>query len=263
MLYSIYRQFLKVPHFRGHHRIVAAFCSMLRPSVATVHKGLRMQLDPCERLQMEILRTGIYEQSTMKVYEHVLNPGDTYVDVGAHVGFNALFARSLVGPTGQVIAIDPQPYNCDRIMSNAGLNDFHNISVVVAAIGPKDGLVTLKNQMPEDKSKLSLSKNWQHQETQEAFTVAMSKLDTVTQELPCIKLLKIDVESYEWEVLQGAKHTLTKSDNVIIEFHPASRRVRRAAETLKEYGFTLSDVFGKVWEPGQTCEDHNVWAKRV
>jgi FkbM family methyltransferase len=263
MLYAAYRHFLRLPYFRGRDRIAEAFRFMLGPNVTTVRNGLKMQLDPVEYAQVEILRTGTSEESTIRLYEQILTTGDTYVDVGAHVGFHALVARSLVGPTGQLIAIDPQPYNCDRILSNAGLNGFTNISVIVAAIGPKCGLVTLNNQMPQDKSKLSLSENWQHDEAQQPFTVAVCRLDSVTEHLPRIRLLKIDVESYEWELLQGAHDTLAKADNVIIELHPESSGVRPSADLLKETGFSLSDVLGKPWEPGQICEGHNVWAKRA
>jgi len=235
--------------------------SMLRPAVSTVYKGLRMQLDPIEWAQCVLLREGITENSTIGLYEQILRPGDTYVDVGAHVGFHALVARSLIGTTGHLIAIDPQPYNCDRILLNAGLNGFANISVVVAAIGPKDGLVALNNQIPQDKSKLSLSEHWPHEETQQQFTVAMCRLDTVTEHLPSISLLKVDVEAYEWEVLKGATATLAKTKNLIIELHPESSSVSRSANLLREIGFSLSDVHGRAWEPGEPCEGHNVWAR--
>jgi FkbM family methyltransferase len=221
-----------------------------------------MQLDPIEWAQCELLRDGIIESSTIKLYEQILRPGDTYVDVGAHVGFHALVARSLIGTTGHVIAVDPQPYNCDRILSNAGLNGFTNISVLIAAIGPKDGLVALNNQIPRDKSKLSLSEHWPHEEMQQKFTVAMCRLDTVTERLPSIALLKVDVEGYEWEVLKGATATLAKTKNLIIELHFVSSSVSRSAELLREMDFSLCDVHGKAWEPGQPCEGHNVWARR-
>jgi FkbM family methyltransferase len=235
---------------------------MLRHPVSIVYKGIRMELDPNEWTQCELLREGITESSTIELYEKILNPGDIYVDVGAHVGFHALVARSVVGSTGNVIAIDPQPYNCDRILSNANLNGFVNVLVIIAAIGPRDGLVVLNNQIPEDKSKLSLSEHWPHRETQQKFTVAMCRLDTVTERLSSIRLLKIDVEAYEWEVLQGATATLAKTKNLIIELHPQSASLDRSVNLLKEMGFSLSDVHGKRWEQGQRCEGHNVWARR-
>jgi FkbM family methyltransferase len=263
MLFTAYRQVLRLPPFRGRDRVTSAIRSVLRPAVSTVHNGLRMQLDPIEWTQCELLREGALEKSTIRLYEQILRPGDTYVDVGAHVGFHALIARSFIGVTGHLIAIDPQPYNCDRILSNAGLNGFANISVVVAAMGPKDGLVTLHNQFPHDKAKLSLSEHWSHEETGEQFTVAMCRLDTVTAHLPSISLLKIDVEGYEWEVLKGATLTLAKTKNLIIELHPESGTVSRSASLLSKIGFSLSDVHGKVWEPDQPCEGHNVWARRL
>jgi FkbM family methyltransferase len=160
-----------------------------------------------------------------------------------------------------LVAIDPQPFNCDRILSNACLNGFANILVVVAAVGPKDGLVMLKNPTPQDKSKLSLSERWPHEDAT-AIHGRMLTLDTVTKRLPSVSLLKVDVEAYEWEVLQDATATLAKTENLIIELHPESGNVSRSANLLKETGFRLSDVRGKAWEPGQPCEGHFAWASR-
>src|SRR6185369_17472199 len=107
MLFTAYRQVLRLSPFRGRDRLTRAIRSMLRPAVSIVHNDLLMQLDPIEWTQCELLRDGIVEKSTIRLYEQILRPGDTYVDVGAHVGFHTLVARSLVGATGHVIAIDP------------------------------------------------------------------------------------------------------------------------------------------------------------
>jgi FkbM family methyltransferase len=256
----LYRMLVRRPYFRGRDRIAERLRAGFRPAISSVYNDLLMQLDPIEHAQAVLLARGICERSTIELYQKLLNPGDSYVDVGAHVGFHALVARSLVGTEGQLIAIDPQPYNCDRILTNARLNGFDNIAVVVAAVGPKDGLVALNNQMPDDKSKLSLSQHWPHPETKQRFTFAMCRLDSLTSHLPSIKLLKIDVESYEWEVLQGASSALAKTENIIIELHPEGRDVARVAALLREKGFRLYDVHRNPWEAGQPCEDHNVWA---
>jgi FkbM family methyltransferase len=262
MLTGVYRRTLRLPRFRGRDRLAAAMRSMMRPAVSTVYSGLRMQLDPIEWIQIEILRDGIHDASTIRLYEQILGYGDTYVDVGAHVGFHTLVARSLVGPTGHLIAVDPQPYNCDRILLNAGLNGFVNISIVVAAVGPMDGLVELNNQLPHDKAKLSLSRHWSHENTQQQFTVAMCKLDTLTELLHSISLLKVDVEAYEIEVWKGATATLAKTKNLIVELHPESGSIGCSANYLKEMGFRLFDVHGQAWEPGKPCDGDNVWATR-
>lgn len=234
----------------------------LKPRVTTVRDGLRMYLDPLEWTQIGLLSDGTSEEPTLKLYERLLQPGDCYVDVGAHVGFHVLVARRLVGPGGRLIAVDPQPYNCDRLLRNAEINAFDNVRVVVAAVGSQDTLVTLSNQAAHDKSKLSLAANWAQPATRQSFTVAEVRLDTVSADLSRIKLLKVDVESYEWELLGAAGETLAKTDNIIIELHPESPNVAASAARLQEAGFDLMDVFGAPWSPGMPAEGHNVWGCR-
>src|SRR4051812_34539045 len=48
-----------------------------------------------------------------RLMQAVIQPGDTVVDVGANIGYNALFAARLVGPTGRVLAIEPAGDNLE------------------------------------------------------------------------------------------------------------------------------------------------------
>jgi FkbM family methyltransferase len=221
-----------------------------------------MQLDPVESVQMELLKHGVIEPPTIALYQKILQPGDNYVDAGAHVGFHTMIARSLTGAYSRIIAIDPQPYNCALILTNSELNSFENIEVVVSVLGAEAGFVTLRNQPSNDKAKLSMNPEWLHSECAQKFSVPMRTLDDVSKGLNSVKLLKIDVESYEMEVLKGARTLLSKSENVVIELHPESLHVVEVAELLKEAGFDLYDVAGTDWAPGQPAADHNVWARR-
>ena len=59
-------------------------------------------------------------------------------------------------------------------------------------------------------------------------------LDDVLADVPFIKLIKIDVEGAEYEVLQGLKKALARTQYVILEL---SRRANECLELLKERGF--------------------------
>ncbi len=58
---------------------------------------------------MQFMKRRWLEPETIKLYEKLLEPGDIFIDVGAHVGLHSLIARHHVGPSGKVIAIEPQP----------------------------------------------------------------------------------------------------------------------------------------------------------
>src|ERR1700693_4603799 len=62
--------------------------------------GLRMELDPWEWYQNQIRSNRSIEPLTIALFKRLLAPGDIYVDVGAHVGYHTLIARTLIGDSG-------------------------------------------------------------------------------------------------------------------------------------------------------------------
>ena len=195
MMYRVYRAALHLPRYLGHYRITTFLRRVMVPGVSAVDHGCLMQLDPLEWPQIGVMITGGMEPKTSALFRKLLRPGDTYIDVGAHVGYHALLARQAVGATGRVLAVEPQPYNCNKILVNAALNGFSNITTIVGAAGDRDGVVTLRDQAPYDKSRLSLQATGIHDRSVE-FEVPVWTLGTLVrrQKIGKIRLLKIDVE---------------------------------------------------------------------
>lgn len=82
----------------------------------------------------------------------------------------------------------------------------------------------------------------------------VKSLDSVYEEnssLPIPDLIKIDVQGFEYKVLQGAQKTLTKSKYVIIElaldtFYKGEARLWEILKFMDENNFRLID-FGFIW----------------
>jgi tRNA A58 N-methylase Trm61 len=151
MLFSVYRTFLKLPDFTGKSRIAGLLRRRLATPAVRVHGGVMMELDPTEWTQVTLMTTRIIEPITSHLIQQLLPNGGTFVDVGAHVGFHTINAAKSVGNQGTVVAIDPQPYNCERLLRNCFINDIGNVTVHVAAVGSQDGFVVLRNQPATDK----------------------------------------------------------------------------------------------------------------
>jgi FkbM family methyltransferase len=265
VLNGVYDFVLRLPDFKGKTRI-ASFCrSLLKPKVSRIIHGLAMELDSQEWLQIDLRAVGYLEPRTSALFERILQTGDTYVDVGAHVGYHCLLARHLVGEKGRIFAIDPQPYNCAKVLTNAELNGFANISVVTAAAGELDKFVSLKNQARTDKARLALSRPGVN-DGMLTFTVPMISLAWLfkSYQLHQVDLLKIDVEGYELEVLRGAHEAILTVRNIVLEILPNEEpdEALAVARLLRESGFQLFDVDGADWEPGRECIENNVWARR-
>ncbi len=265
MLYRVHRAALHLPRYLGHYRITTFLRRRMLPGVSVVDHGCLMQLDPQEWSQINILADGGLEPQTSALFRRVLRPGDTYVDVGAHVGYHALLARQAVGAAGRVLAVEPQPYNCNKILINAALNGFSNITTIVGAAGNRDGFVVLRDQAPFDKARLTLRGAGMHDQGV-AFEVPLWTVDTLVRRhgIDRIRLLKIDVEGYELAVLEGALPILAHTENVIFEQADGEVAPETSAgirELLLRQGFTLADVTGQPWNGGPTPEN-NIWARR-
>jgi len=260
-----YNFFSRLPDFKGKAKIESLLRRQRAPQVSKIARGLLMELDLEEWLQIDLHRTGLLEPRTSALFERVLQAGDTYVDVGAHVGYHSLLARQLVGPTGHIYAIDPQPYNCGKILTNAELNGFRNLVVVAAAVGENNDFIALQSQSRRDRSRLSLVDSGINDGT---LTFIVPKITLAwllkTCKIDRVDLLKIDVEGYEDEVLRGAGDALRLVRNVILEILPSkdAKTVRAIEKEMHAQGFRMFDVEGAEWSRGRPSIENNVWARR-
>jgi FkbM family methyltransferase len=268
MRMRLFESVLRAPHFRGKGRVEKLARGLLFASTrARVGGGLTMELDVDEWPQIELLKFGGAEPLTVALLQRLLREGDTYVDVGAHVGFHTLVARRCVGASGRVVAVEPQPYGADRILRHWRLNGFSNIVVYVAAAGAAEGRVELRAQAGHDASRLSLLAPGVNDERQ-PFIVGTIPLATVFREqgLARVRLLKIDVEGYEPEVVAGLGDALDSVDHLVLEVLDAEgatgARSRALLDMLMDRGFRLRSVAGTEWRPGAALAENNVWASR-
>ncbi len=129
-------------------------------------------------------------------------PGDTVIDAGANVGTVTLFLAQAVGPEGRVYAFEPQLEIFHYLCGNVALSGRKNIVALNAALGAKPGTITVP---PMDYGR-------------EGNFGAVSLLDMSEGEtdvrtidgldLADCRLIKIDVEGMEPEVLKGAEDTI-------------------------------------------------------
>jgi len=266
MILEAYRQLLKLPRFKGRDRLIS-FCreKCFQKQTALLIHNIQFEPDPFEWAQSDLLRDGCLEPHTTNLYGTILRPGDTYLDVGAHVGFHTLLARHFIGEEGHVIAVEPQPYNCSKILDNWRANDFENLFLYVAACGDEEGQVALKPPSKSDTSRLSLAGPSENDGCQE-FEVPLRTLDNILRErrVERVRLLKIDVEGLERKVINGLKDRLSSVDHFIIELLDASPNPSddtiAITKKLRDGGFRLNTVTGEVWDGRSPLPENNLLA---
>jgi FkbM family methyltransferase len=148
---------------------------------------------------------GEYGQSENALFAQLLAPGHIAVEVGANIGAHTVHLGKLVGPGGAVLAFEPQRIIFTVLCANLALNDLFNARPIHAAVGSSEGTINVPVLDPRAQQNfggLSLGK------TSQGEPVSQVMLDRYP--LPSLRLLKLDVEGMETEVLLGARQTIAQ-----------------------------------------------------
>ena len=82
---------------------------------------------------------GVHEPAETDFLAKALQPGMTFIDIGAHVGYYTLPGAAVVGKEGKVIAFEPEPYNLEILTKNGALNELTNLVVEGKGISDSSG----------------------------------------------------------------------------------------------------------------------------
>ncbi|MCJ2131836.1 FkbM family methyltransferase [Methylobacterium sp. E-045] len=107
--------------------------------------GARMRLHPynnnCEK---KVLFTPqFFDPEERALLAARLEPGCTFLDIGANIGAYALFVAAFAGPRSRILAVEPQPDVFDRLTYNIAQNPFGTVKAVACAVADKAGELTL------------------------------------------------------------------------------------------------------------------------
>ena len=158
-----------------------------------------------------IVHDTFYEKhSALALYEH-LNPGDTFIDVGAHCGVFSVLASALVEDTGHVISIEPNASNCESYRRH----EKPNMQLWQAAAGAEIGSADIFVNADNDGGHCFWDPALHWHNTQSKYerrkeTVRIMPLDYFADSKPAA--IKIDTEGYEPLVLRGAKKILNSPE---------------------------------------------------
>jgi len=160
-----------------------------------------------------------YEPITRALVQALLRNGDTFLDIGAHVGFYSL-TTGLSNPAVSVIAFEPNPKNFRILEANVAANSLSNIICEPIAISDKDGTGML--YLTESDMSASLMKDFQAEDTKQigSIEVSTSSLDSYRQRrgIEGRLLIKVDIEGHEPAFFRGAADTIAKhKPDIILE----------------------------------------------
>ena len=146
------------------------------------------------------------------LYGRFIIPGDLAFDIGAHVGDRVSSFRRC---GAKVVALEPQPA-CARFIRLLHGRDRH-VTLVEAAVGSRAGEIILHvNSANPTVSTASAdfvraadgARGWEGQAWDREITVPATTLDALIAAHGVPSFIKIDVEGFEIDVLNGLSHAV-------------------------------------------------------
>ncbi len=182
--------------------------------------GVSMIADLSDPSGRALVTTGLWEWNVGAAIQQALEPGDVFVDVGANSGYYAALAARIVGSSGHVYALEPAPRTFRKLERNLSLNGLTNVTALAIAAGAAEGEATLFGPASGHDATSSLR---HRPPAASSTTVPVRRLDTVIapEHHVRLKLVKVDVEGHEDDVLRGLEPLFDEGarPQLLVEVH--------------------------------------------
>jgi len=151
---------------------------------------------------------GEFSESEVQLFRALVRPGQTVLEVGANIGAHTVPLAKLVGPTGKVLAFEPQRGLFYMLCGNMALNNLHQVHCYHAAVGERAGTIAVPEvdaDREQDYGGIRLTNLPSSVVTE---PVPLLRIDDL--QLAACDFIKVDVEGMERQVLTGAAQTIRR-----------------------------------------------------
>jgi FkbM family methyltransferase len=239
---------------RGRFRAAYELCRFLPPRFVTrLPRKLGGLAFVCETADV-VSRTafaGSWEPTQTLLISKILQPGMTFVDIGAQWGYFTLVAAARVGPYGSVLSLEPHSRLFSLLRENLQLNRLRQVTPLPVAAG---AATSYQELVAYDEHSDNFGGSWLRpgppsaaamQEPTGERIVEVRTLDDLAREheMDTIDLVKIDIEGAEGAAVQGMRDLLShlRVQRLLIEVH---------VEFLERCGGSLKTMYADLRAAG-------------
>lgn len=180
------------------------------------------------------LYCGLHEFNDMFFLLHFLRKEDLFIDIGANIGSYTILSAAHI--EADTISIEPIPSTFVHLLNNININQVGGrIEALNIALGSQSGTANFTH-------KLDTMNHASTNLDEDTIKVDVLTLDEILSEKKTPILIKIDVEGFETEVINGAPNTLLKEElkAIIIELNGSGSR----------YGHNEIEIHNKLTKSG-------------
>jgi FkbM family methyltransferase len=221
--------------------------------------GKQNKLEAALRLPRDRHGRERYDRLNFSVIEQIVGAGDVCFDIGANIGiYSCVMARMTRNPGG-IHSFEPANHIRQKLMRNLRLNSFDDVRVNAFGLGAEE---TEKDffEIRQGVTRGGVSSFVQNEnyaalgaENYETRRVPVRTLDGYVDDLDltALKLMKIDVEGFEIDVIRGAKRTIERFRPFILLEFDTTRHAGDADEMRAFFGSLGYDGFDPYLQHGK------------
>jgi len=230
-------EILKKEGIKGYIDAIKKYYEAYPPLRKNLYYWLYSKLHPSKLVIRNILGSKMY--LNLKGYGLSKQLGMIIAEIGANIGYYALLEASIIGEKGKIYAIEPFPLNFDILKKNIKLNSFDKIiepyNLAISNYSGKEKLyITSKHNLC----------NMLATESSEFIEIKTETLDDFIKNKQKPNLIRMDIEGYEYYVIEGMKNTMKQCNpcKIFIEIHPYQMNqkgldFKKPIKTIFELGF--------------------------
>jgi FkbM family methyltransferase len=208
-----------------------------------IFENQTIAIAPCKYGHMMYLKNDMYIGRSLEVYgewyeaelrviEQIIQPGFVVIDIGANIGTHTLAFAKLTGPTGFVLAFEPQQLLHGILSANVRMNDLDWVRTHNKAVGRSAGTLTIPALNARENQNFGALNIYGHAN---GDVVDVIKLDDIR--LGRCDFIKIDVEGAEADVLAGAELIIRHFKPVLFVESNQVATARGVNEELARLGY--------------------------
>ena len=213
----------------------------------------KLSLDLSDKgIARQLVINGTREQQLRYVLLKEIEPGMTILDIGANIGYYPIMEAKLVGTTGFIYAIEPSPDNFQQLLNNIKLNNLdaqfktYNIGISSSVGQERFFLSTHSNLHTFIRDGFNGSYTTKGV-SDDYLEVEVTDLSTFLKDKKNVDLIRMDVEGYEVEILEGLEEAISTSlfnGKIVFECHfpkydNDKHSIRKQIEMLFSNGYKI------------------------
>jgi FkbM family methyltransferase len=174
---------------------------------------------------LQVVHELLYPPAELRLLDSLLATGDTFIDIGANHGSFSIYAARILGRSGRILAVEPQPELASLVRRSLRENCRCMWSVHAIAVGDTERQTLLYTPRASSGA-AGLFESYSGRNRPRKTLVNVMPFDSLldgTAVLPGKVVVKLDAEGSEYAFLRGATRLLaTRRPTIILEINPDS-----------------------------------------